>query len=309
MEKPVTQESPGRQLLILLGIWWVIMSLVPGLQQFIGQHYFGVSGELKMYEPAFVQQHFWFTRLFQSSFTIVAYLLPPVMVSLIWGRNPIKQLEMNHVPGLRVMLITVLVIFFAIPFVLFTAELNQRVGIPFGTDELRKSIEETEKMLSDFTNAMLVMKGPADLVFNLLMFAFLPAIGEEMFFRGGIQRLLGKLFNNGHVAIIITAVLFSSAHADFAGLLPRTLLAILLGYMYYWSRNLWLPILAHMVYNGYQIVLLYFFGSEKMDNMQLSDVFPFAAVVVSVILLFLSMSWLYRRTMGRWKEEMILPEE
>ena len=96
-----------------------------------------------------------------------------------------------------------------------------------------------------------------DLVFNLLVIAIIPAIGEELFFRGYLQQKLIKWNRSPHIGIIITAILFSIIHFQFSGLIPRFILGVLLGYIFYWSSSLWIPIIAHFVNNAQVLIIAY----------------------------------------------------
>ncbi|MFA5196683.1 MAG: CPBP family intramembrane glutamic endopeptidase, partial [Bacteroidales bacterium] len=100
---------------------------------------------------------------------------------------------------------------------------------------------------------------------NILMIAVLPAIGEEFFFRGVLQRLLGEWFKNVHVAVIVTAVIFSAFHLQFYGFLPRFLLGMFLGYIFYWSGSLWVPIIVHFINNGLAVVVAWLSARGMVD--------------------------------------------
>lgn len=101
-----------------------------------------------------------------------------------------------------------------------------------------------------------------DLFFNLVIIAILPGIGEELIFRGIIQKQIGLMLRNPIVAIWISAIIFSAIHLQFEGFLPRMVLGIVLGYLYHWTGNLWVPMLAHAFNNGIQIVLIYATGMD-----------------------------------------------
>jgi membrane protease YdiL (CAAX protease family) len=67
---------------------------------------------------------------------------------------------------------------------------------------------------------------------------------------------------NAIPAIWIAGLIFSAIHLQFEGFLPRLLLGAVLGYLFYWSRNLWIPILAHFVFNASQVLAQYFYGDQ-----------------------------------------------
>ena len=94
------------------------------------------------------------------------------------------------------------------------------------------------------------------LFLNLITVAILPAICEEWIFRGTLQKLFSEKLNI-HVAVLFASIFFSLIHFEFSGLLPRIILGMFLGYLFYYSGSLWTSIFAHAVNNGAQVVLMY----------------------------------------------------
>src|SRR6185503_19605094 len=97
-----------------------------------------------------------------------------------------------------------------------------------------------------------------DLVLNLVLVAVFAGVGEELFFRGVLQRIFIKLFKNAWVGIIITAIIFSAIHLQFYGFIPRFILGVLLGLIYWYSGSLWPAIIAHFAYDALAVVIVYF---------------------------------------------------
>ena len=116
----------------------------------------------------------------------------------------------------------------------------------------------------EMVEAFLKMGTVWDLFYTILVIAVVPAIGEELLFRGYLQQKLGNWLRNPHTTILITAFLFSAIHFHFQSMIPTFVLGVLLGYLFYWSNSLWLPILAHFVNNA-QVVLLSY-PSFKIDS-------------------------------------------
>ena len=112
--------------------------------------------------------------------------------------------------------------------------------------------------------AFLQMDTIWDLFYTILVVAVVPAIGEELLFRGYLQQKNANWLGNPHTAILITAFLFSAIHFHFQGIIPRFLLGVLLGYLFYWSNSLWLPILAHFVNNAQAVI--FSFPLFKIDS-------------------------------------------
>jgi membrane protease YdiL (CAAX protease family) len=116
-----------------------------------------------------------------------------------------------------------------------------------------KELEETAQALTDKMTNVDTIGG---LLLNLLVIALIPAVGEEMTFRGVIQQSLMRRMNP-HIAIILSAAIFSFFHFQFFGFFPRLFLGILLGYMFYITGSLWTSILMHFVNNGAAVTLYY----------------------------------------------------
>jgi membrane protease YdiL (CAAX protease family) len=95
------------------------------------------------------------------------------------------------------------------------------------------------------------------MIFNVFMLAVIPAIGEELIFRGVFQKIFYSLFKSGHLAIWITAFVFSALHFQFFGFIPRFILGLLFGYLFYWSGTLWLPVISHFVNNAVPVIGAY----------------------------------------------------
>ena len=138
------------------------------------------------------------------------------------------------------------------PFIALLTQFNSSIKIPEWINQIDAQ--------SDLTiTSLLKMDSIIDLIFNLLVIAIIPAIGEELFFRGYLQQNVIKWARSPHIGIIITAILFSIIHFQFNGFIPRFILGVLLGYIFYWSRNLWIPILAHFINNAQILIISYIY--------------------------------------------------
>jgi hypothetical protein len=126
------------------------------------------------------------------------------------------------------------------------------------------------------------------------MIAFLPAIGEELLFRGVIQRIFTSWTRNQHWGIWISAILFSALHMQFYGFIPRVFLGVLFGYLLVWSGSIWLPIIAHFINNAVAVVAMYLIDkgllSQEIEEIgTTSDSYYMAAVSLLLIVVFMLM--------------------
>jgi uncharacterized protein len=143
----------------------------------------------------------------------------------------------------------------------------------------------TKALTSDFT--------PLSFIITFIVVAILPAVGEELVFRGLIQTELVRAVKNPHVAIWIGSIIFSAIHLQFYGFIPRMLIGAFLGYLYYWSGNLLIPMLGHFFNNGIQVVWIYLsqLGLVSLD-IESTESQPLSLVVVGLLFTFLILYYL-----------------
>ncbi len=220
---------------------------------------------------------------------LLLFIIPPIFAAYIYSKSAKKYLYLNNFKPLMVFL-TILIIFFAIPVINFTGLINSNLSLPeglSGIEDIMKKMEETAKVT---TEKFLNVDSLGGLLINIIIIAVLPAIGEELLFRGVLLRLLNEWVKNMHVAIIISAFIFSFIHFQFYGFIPRMLLGILFGYLLYWSGSIWLPILAHFINNALAVTAFYFMKDtdiyDKTENFG-ADTSSYLYMIFSAILLFL----------------------
>jgi membrane protease YdiL (CAAX protease family) len=146
----------------------------------------------------------------------------------------------------------------------------------------------------------------------MIVIAFLPALFEETFFRGGLQNLFTRWFKGPWVAIIFTAVIFSLIHLSFYGFLVRFALGMVLGFIFYYSGSLWLNILLHFLFNGIQVTALYVMTMNGVKDKNVEDNFPLWIGAIALLLL-LYLFKLYKQTsalkQSKYVEEITLDDE
>jgi membrane protease YdiL (CAAX protease family) len=175
---------------------------------------------------------------------------------------------------------------------------NQHLVLPTWLDSLEDWMRNSENQANDITRAFLSSKGPDGLLGNLFIVAFLPAIGEELLFRGLLQQLIRKMTGSSHMGIWITAAVFSALHLQFFGFLPRLLLGALFGYLLEWTGSLWLPIIAHFINNATGVLVFFFTGEGLEPDQTELPVFSdstFLWALASGVVLWFLMRYLYLR--------------
>ena len=147
-----------------------------------------------------------------------------------------------------------------------------------------------KSMTNDFEETLISIikqKTIIDISTNILVVAFLPAICEELLFRGTIQNTIMK-YKNFHISIFITSFIFAILHFNSKSILPIFFIGIILGYAYYYSNNIIVPILIHFINNSISLYYLYILKEESFKIEPPS----FFMVLLSIIGLFLSFIFL-----------------
>jgi membrane protease YdiL (CAAX protease family) len=161
-------------------------------------------------------------------------------------------------------------------------------SIPVSTDDgwFWQFAKEIETSAEKLVKAMTSDLTPATFLLMLVVIAVIPAVGEELVFRGMIQTEMVRAVRNPHLGIWLTAAFFSAFHMQFFGFVPRLLIGAFLGYLYFWSGNLWYPIIAHFFNNGLQLLGIYL-GQLKLHSfdMESTDSAPWPYVIVSLLVL------------------------
>jgi hypothetical protein len=123
---------------------------------------------------------------------------------------------------------------------------------------LREITERNQKLLESFFSQV----GVGNLILNILILAVVPAVCEELFFRSVVQQTMHKWFKNAHVAIFVTAILFSLAHGEIYAFVPRAIIGVILGYLFYYSGSVVVNICAHFLNNALIVVLYFLYYRE-----------------------------------------------
>lgn len=106
-----------------------------------------------------------------------------------------------------------------------------------------------------------------NLVLNLAIVALMPAICEEIFFRGFIfTSFKGK--SSSKIAIITSGILFGFMHMDFLRIIPTSILGIIFAYTVYKSESIFIAMILHFINNSIAVLVSHYPNSElvKMSS-------------------------------------------
>ncbi len=233
------------------------------------------------------------SKLIQMLGSVGTFIIPALLFSYLFEGDLFSLYRFRNPTGMSPMLLVILMMMSVIPFINYMAEINMKMEIPIrALDELLRSLETTaEEMMVAFT----ATKSIGGLLMNMLMIGVIAAVGEELIFRGLLQGLISDLVKNIHLAILVTALLFSAFHFQFFSFLPRFFLGVILGYLMYYGQSIWYPILAHFVNNAMGVIYYYFNSRGSADDMLeeigTSTLIPVAAVVSLALFLLFAVLW------------------
>ncbi|WP_052323723.1 CPBP family intramembrane glutamic endopeptidase [Flavihumibacter sp. ZG627] len=196
-------------------------------------------------------------RSLQGLLTIVVFLIPSLIFAYLSHNRPLQYIGLKRPMPSNFWWLGLLLLIIAFPAAAWINKLNQDMHFPSFLKDTESAMRAAEESARKLIKAMLDMKGPADLALMLLIIALLPAIAEELFFRGVLQRLFIQVTKSPWMGIIITAMLFSAFHGQFLGFFTRMMLGILLGALYWYSGSILPSIIGHLVNNAIQVIYVY----------------------------------------------------
>ena len=217
---------------------------------------------------------------------IFAYLLPVWLFSYFADPNPTKYLGFQKPHSRVYWFLGILSLIVCLPFVDYLGSLNLKMNLG---GEIQEWMQTLEKEAGNQTKFLLQKHAASDLIINLILVSLFAGVGEELFFRGILQRLFIKLTRSPWIGIVITSIMFSAFHFQFFGFLPRLVLGILLGAIYWYSGSILTAIVAHFLYDAAIIVVLYINPSLAGDpNASMTNItqFPWMALVSAALTFF-----------------------
>ncbi|MCU0408647.1 MAG: CPBP family intramembrane metalloprotease [Bacteroidales bacterium] len=234
-----------------------------------------------------------FLRYLLAMQELAFFILPSLAILSALEPGGLRAFKAGKAPSLQGLILAALAAMMLLPVTYFLGRLNSEVmlsGIFSGASEW---INEKEESIGTVFDLIMSGKGAMSFLTSLIVIAVLPALGEELLFRGVLQRILGRLFSSGHAAVWLTALLFSAVHLQFLGFLPRLALGAVFGYMFLWSGNIWLPVAAHFINNAVSVTGAFRSGQEDIQAAEeitlvsdmLAALLPLAILVVVMVLI------------------------
>ena len=240
----------------------------------------------------FTKENLGLLKYFQIAQSVGLFIVPSFILAYLFSANTFKYLKVNKNPLLISCIVSVVIVLSASPLINMVGIRNLEMKLPEWLSGIEMWMRQSEESAKQITELFVKVDSIQGLWFNIFMIGFIPAIGEELLFRGVIQRIFHEWTKNKHFAVWISAILFSALHLQFFGFIPRAILGAMFGYLLVYSNNLWLPINAHFAYNTTEVIAYYVYNKGKTnidpDAIGTNSMYGVAAIIslVVVILLF-----------------------
>ncbi len=267
LSKTEINKNPFLQLLLIVMLCLVSVTLFSLLGSVLTIGFYDVDvSQLYSFESSDALGSL---KLFQLLSAVGLFLIPPLVYSKIISGNMWGGLTLDKFGKPSSYILVLLLMIVVAPFISWIVELNSAVVFPDFLNEIESWMKESEQSAERLTKAFLTFNGFGAFLYVLLIVGIVPAIGEELLFRGVLQKIFVSWANNKHIGIWVTAILFSALHMQFYGFFPRMLLGVMFGYLLVWTGSLWLPILGHFINNG-SVVLMAYLYPELINNSEIT---------------------------------------
>lgn len=257
--------KPLLTLVSLILVIGLILSLI-SMQLAAWLYDFSILEMGEIFEDLSIKSNLNAARLIQIGNSVGLFLVPAILFHKIYPKYETLDLKMK--PRLKLLVILPLLYVVSAPFLNLIIEWNKALSLPESLSGIELWMRNSEESAKYLTKSFLNINGIGEFLYMSVLIAIIPAFGEEIMFRGILQRLINRKFYNPHFGVWISAILFSAIHMQFFGFFPRMLLGVYFGYLLVWTKNLWYPIIAHFINNFTALTLHYLLNdSGKMDDL------------------------------------------
>lgn len=242
--------------------------------------------------------------------SLLVFVVPALLAVWCWSRRPAEWLRLRAVGNGWVYAIVVVLMMVAQPGINMLATWNEGIRLPAFMSEIEQYFQDMEASARELTEMLAAAPTIGTMLLNLVVLAAVPAIGEELSFRGVLLGLIDGDTTLGarispsrrtHIAVWVVGIIFSLIHFQFYGFIPRMLLGVVLGYLLVWTGSLWVPMVAHFTNNAL-VVLLYFAEEHFAINSESLESFGTGATAWAgwlSLLLSLLLLWLVRNAVQK----------
>lgn len=268
----------GAQVAILLGITgslFIIGNILAIVITCSKYHinFFSPHASDEIYAVLTNPEHAAFSQGINIVVSFIAFFIPALITAAIANKTPLQYIGFNTKANSKQLLLVIVITCIGLLLSGSLGALSEKIPL---SPKLLKKAKDLEDKYDEAVSAMAILKTWKDYFIALLVIALAPAIFEETLFRGGLQKTLTGWTKSPLAAIIISSLIFSAIHFSFFGFLSRFALGMLLGYIFYYSGNIWLNIVLHFLNNAAAVTQLFIVtkSGKPLDKAAMNDNLP-----------------------------------
>ncbi len=239
-----------------------------------------------------------FLKTLQVVYQLLAFLLPVLIFYKISGYSIVNDLGFKREENIKVISFIILLYVVTIPLINWTTEVNSNIALPNFLGNLKDWFLEQERQATELTFKFLSTNNILGVIANILVLALVPAVTEELLFRGCIQRILTENVKLPHLGVIVSALIFSFAHMQFDGFIPRFILGLILGYIFFYTRNIKLSMLFHFINNFVAVLIAYiginYYNYSPQDLNSSTEFSNFYLALLSIVFIVFIIRFIYK---------------
>lgn len=295
MHNNLSAETPFNKALQLVSLLLVLFGFVllgsvvfmQSMQFFLGTSFTSTASLFEILKSLPPNNYLLIAQMLTA---LTSFIFLPFLYAKYFLKELLESIKFSIAATPVLSLLAIGISLMSFPLIGYLALINKEIiSMLPAMDQLLPWMEKSEADAKQLTELMVYFHTPLQSLLALLVIAILPAVGEEFLFRGIIQNRLKTIFGNPHAAIWLTGFLFSFIHFQFFGFIPRMFLGVLFGYIYYWSGNLWLPILMHFTNNSFTLLVVNWQKNRGVaDALDTEQQAPISVIIIcSAILIWL----------------------
>lgn len=195
---------------------------------------------------------------------VLVFIIPAMLVVRQSCPKPWHVMGLDVAPDWRALLLVAVAYVVSIPVLNYTVHLNEAMHLPSSLSWLEQMMRASEDAAQAVTRQLLENSTLPAMLLAVFSVGVMAGVGEEFFFRGA---MLGMWRQNGareHLSVWVVAIVFSAIHLQFYGFVPRMLIGVWLGYLFVWTRSLWVPIAAHALNNSMVVIFSWLTDTHRM---------------------------------------------
>jgi hypothetical protein len=223
-------------------------------------------------------------KILQVVSHIGIFIIPALTFTWLVSNSSKKYLSFNNAKGKLWALLPIIIVgLLGLNNLLYMV--NRSIDFSFISADFQYNLEYNQALSDKKIDAFVGNTGLSFWV-NLIVICILPAIGEELTFRGVLQRIGIDLTQSVYWGITFSALIFAIIHWQPFNFLPIFVLGWIFGYIVYLSGSIWITMVLHFLNNLMGLIALHLSKSQEIDLTLFNPIWSALLIMVSGLIVF-----------------------